>query len=55
MIPGRALELLRLVMLYRNAVGLDVCEQLPENLTFQQMLDAIRKHEAMTIQRAASE
>ncbi len=55
LIPARALELLRLVMLYRDAVGLDVCEQLPENLSFQQMIDTINDHEAMTIQRAASE
>ena len=55
LIPARALELLRLVMLYRDAVGLDVCEQLPENLSFQDMIDTIRTHEANTIQRAASE
>jgi hypothetical protein len=53
--PVRSLELLRLVMLYRDAVGLDLYEQLPENLTFQQMIDTIVKHEAATIQRAASE
>jgi len=52
---ARALELLRLVMLYRDAVGLDVCEQLPENLSFQEMIDTIVDHEAATIQRAAAE
>jgi hypothetical protein len=52
---ARSLELLRLVMLYRDAVGLDVCEQLPENLSFQQMIDTIVDHEAATIQRAAAE
>jgi len=54
-IPARALKLLRLVMLYRDAVGLDLYEQLPEHLTFQDMLKTIRNHEAATIQRAASE
>ncbi len=54
-IPARALELLRLVMLYRDAVGLDLYEQLPEHLTFQDMLNTIRNHEAVTIQRAVSE
>jgi hypothetical protein len=54
-IPARALELLRLVMLYRDAVGLDVCEQLPENLSFQEMIDTINQHEASAIQRAAAE
>ena len=52
---ARSLELLRLVMLYREAVGLDLYQQLPENLSFQQMIDTILKHEAATIQRAASE
>ena len=55
LIPARSLELLRLVMLYRDAVGLDVCEQLPENLSFREMIDTIHNHEAATIQRAASE
>jgi hypothetical protein len=53
--PARSLELLRLVMLYRDAVGLDVCEQLPENLSFQEMVDTIIEHEAATIQRVAAE
>ena len=51
----RSLELLRLVMLYRTAVGLDLYEQLPANLSFQEMIDTILNHEAATIQRAASE
>ena len=55
LIPARSLELLRLVMLYRDAVGMDVYQQLPENLSFQEMIDTIVKHEAATIQRAASE
>ena len=52
---GRSLELLRLVMLYRDAVGLDLYEQLPASLSFQEMVDTIHNHEAATIQRAASE
>ena len=51
----RSLELLRLVMLYRDAVGLDLYQQLPANLSFQVMIDTILNHEAATIQRAASE
>ena len=38
---ARSLDLLRLVMLYRDAVGLDLYQQLPENLSFQQMVDTI--------------
>jgi hypothetical protein len=57
---ARSLELLRLVMLYREAVGLDLYQQLPENLSFQEMIDTIINreaihHEADAIQRAAAE
>ena len=52
---ARSLKLLRLVMLYRDAVGLDLYQQLPANLSFQEMIDAIIDHETDTMQRAEAE
>jgi len=52
---ARSLKLLRLVMLYRDAVGLDLYEQLPANLSFQEMIDAILDHESAAVERAEAE
>ena len=49
---ARSFELLRLVLLYREAVGLDLFQQLPSNLTIDQMVDTILDHEAEALQRA---
>jgi hypothetical protein len=51
----RSLELLRLVLLYREARGLDLYEQLPAGLSFSEMIDAIVEHESEQLQRAAAE
>ena len=46
------LELLKIVLLYRDAVGLDLFEQLPPHLCFADMIDAIIEREADAIQQA---
>jgi len=46
------LELLKVVMLYRDAVGLDLFQQLPSNLSFRDMIDAIVAHEADAVRQA---
>ena len=46
------LELLKVVLLYRDAVGLDLYQQLPSHLCFNDMIDAILDHEADAVQQA---
>jgi hypothetical protein len=46
------LELLRVVLLYRDAVGLDLYRQLPSSLSFTNMVDAILDREADLVERA---
>ena len=46
------LELLKVVMLYRDAMGLDLFQQLPSNLSFRDMIDAIVDHEADAVRQA---
>ena len=55
MMAARSFQLLRLVLLYRDAVGLDLYQQLPENLGFPQMIDTIIDHESAMLQRAEAE
>jgi hypothetical protein len=55
LMAARSYQLLRLVLLYRDAVGLDLYEQLPSNLGFPQMVDAIIDHEAAQIERAEAD
>jgi hypothetical protein len=52
---ARSLELLRLVLLYREAQGLDLYEQLPSGLEFSTMIDTILDHEANMVERAEAE
>lgn len=52
---ARSLELLRLVLLYREATGMDLYQQLPAGLGFAQMIDAIIAHEAEIMERATTE
>ena len=47
---ARSLELLRLVLLYREARGLDLYEQLPAGLEFSEMIETIVDHEADQLQ-----
>jgi len=52
---ARSLELLRLVLLYREASGMDLYEQLPTGLSFSDMIDTIVDHEADQLERAEAE
>jgi hypothetical protein len=52
---ARSLELLRLVMLYREATGMDLYQQLPAGLGFPEMIDMIVEHEATRLERATTE
>jgi len=55
LMAARSFQLLRLVLLYREAVGLDLYQALPSELGFPQMIDAIVDHEAAMLERAESE
>jgi hypothetical protein len=55
LMAARSLQLLRLVLLYREASGLDLYQQLPPKLGFAEMIDTIVEHEARTLERAAAE
>ena len=55
MMAARSFQLLRLVLLYRDAVGLDLYQQLPSDLGFPQMVDAIIDHEAALLERAEAD
>jgi hypothetical protein len=55
LMAARSFQLLRLVLLYRDAVGLDLYQQLPDGLGFPQMIDTIIDHEAAMVQRAEGE
>jgi hypothetical protein len=46
------LELLKVLLLYRDAVGLDLYQQLPSNLSFRDMIEAIIDHEADAVRQA---
>ena len=52
---ARSLELLRLVLLYREASGMDLFQQLPAGLGFNEMIDTIVEHEAAKMDRAITE
>jgi len=52
---ARSLELVRLVLLYREAKGMDLYQQLPAGLGFPDMIETIVDHEAARLERATTE
>ena len=54
LVASRSLELLRLVLLYRDATGMDLYQQLPAGLGFPEMIDTIVDHEATEMDRATT-